>query len=137
MGIRFIYVLVALVAVAALFLSVWLFRRNRLSTRVFMMWLVVWLAMGVFAAFPSLLDYLMRLVSMRDRLVFLFMSSIIVLFALVFYLSAVIANTSRRLDKLTQQIALLIYRLKEGENQQTGLPCRAPAGKVETGKGDE
>lgn len=104
------YVVLA-VACVAIYFAVRLFRRQKLTIGVFLMWVGLWGGMGLFSLFPAALDYFMRLVTMGDRMVFVFMACIILLFTVVFSLSARVAGISRRLTTVTQQLAILSYRL--------------------------
>jgi len=111
--VRPIYVLLGAVAILGLVSSVWLFRRNRLSTRVFILWMCLWVLMGIFAPFPALADRLVRLFSMEDRLVFLFMASIVVLLSISFYLSSRVNSLERKLARAIQAMAIMEFELRE------------------------
>lgn len=95
-----------LLALAAIYIAVRRFRYGNLPTRLFLMWVILWLAMGFFAVFPAALDWLGGLVMMQNRMFFLFTTAIILLFVVVFYLSARLADVNRRLVRLSQHIAI-------------------------------
>jgi len=118
MSFRVISFLIALLAAVAIYVTARLFRKDKLTIRVFLMWMGLWFAMGFFALFPAVLDYLMRLVAMGDRLVFLFVASIIIVYIVVFYISSRISETDRKVSKLVQEIAILNYKMEEERTKE-------------------
>jgi hypothetical protein len=82
------------------------------------MWSFIWLAIGVFALFPALLDKLMRLVNMGDRSFFLTTGAILILFMIIFYISSSMSRMNRKISKLIREIAILNYKLDEQDKQQ-------------------
>lgn len=103
---------VAIFSIFIIAVAVRLFRRNRLATRIFLMWVAIWLAIGFFALFPSFLDKLMQLVVMENRQFFLTTSAIVLLYVLMFYITSTVSRTDRKMSKLTREIAILNFKLK-------------------------
>ena len=91
--------------------AVRMFRMNKLSTRVFFIWLTIWIGIGFFSLFPSLLDTFMDLVSMKGRAIFLSVSAIVLICVILFYITADISRMESKISKLTREIAILNYKL--------------------------
>ena len=78
------------------------FRRNKLSTRIFFMWLVIWLNIGIFALFPSLLDSVANFLNIGIRMNLIMMSAIFLLVVIIFYISSSVAtHAGSRLCRVT------------------------------------
>jgi len=104
---------IAIFAIGAILVTVRIYRKNRFSTRLFFMWLFIWLIVGFLALFPSVLDKLMALANMGNRMFFITSAAILFLFILIFYLSANVSKMNRRISKLVQNIAILDYKLEK------------------------
>lgn len=92
--------------------TVEMFRKDKLSTRLFILWLLTWFAVGFFALFPSMLDKIMKFLNMGDRPFFITIAAILVLYMMIFYITSNIARANRRISKLVQETAILEYKLK-------------------------
>jgi len=106
--------LILVVACGAIYFTVRLFRRQRLTIGGLLVWTVLWGSMGLFAIYPAALDLIMQLVSMRERLVFLFVGAIVLLYAVSFYVSSRVSEADRKIARLSQEIAILKYRVERG-----------------------
>ena len=104
--------LVALVAVSVIYVAAGLARKGRFSIGAFVVWSLLWAAIGFFSLFPSLLDHVMRLLTMGNRMFFMTTSGILVLLLLVFYLSSRVLALERRLTKTIQAMAVIEYDLR-------------------------
>lgn len=116
MNIRPVTVILAVFSVVAIFFSFKLFRKNKLGYQSFLLWLLVWLLMGIFSLFPKPLDLLTGFLSMGERLVFLFVFSIVILFVFVLYLFVRVTEVTRKVTRLVQEIGILRYKLEKAEN---------------------
>jgi len=105
--------LILLLALGAIIQTIKNFRENKLTTRLLFMWLMIWTAIGFFACFPHFLDYLMKYLNFGNRLFFLTMGAILILYIIIFYLSANIAKLNQKVNKLIQEIAILKFRHEE------------------------
>lgn len=94
------------------------YRKDDISTRILFLWVFLWSGIGAFALFPSMLDAIMKLVNMGDRLFFLTTWAILILFVIVFYVTSNISKSNRKISKLTQEIALLKYQ-QEADKSRT------------------
>ncbi len=104
---RIITVAILALALVAASYTVRLFIRDRSSIRATFFWILIWLSIGVFAAFPDLLDFLMRGVMMQNRMFFLFIVAILILYAMFFRQSNQHTMMKRQVSRLAQEIALL------------------------------
>lgn len=113
-----LFALVALVQVVRILLQV---RQDRLGIRSGLIWVLMWGGVGIGSLFPSIMDLLMRFAMMENRMFFILIIAVFVLFALVFDLVSRIEKSERNIAKLVQEIALLRFRLeeanKDGEEQ--------------------
>lgn len=99
------------------------YKRNHLSTRIFLMWSFIWIIIGIGSLFPSLADKLMTFVNMGIRMNFILLSAILFLFIMMFYMSSNIINSSRKIIKLIQQLSILNYRLEKLEKYLENDQC--------------
>ena len=98
---------IAIIAAFGFVNTLRMFKRDRLTARLLLMWLAVWFSIGFFALFPSLLDRLMRLAQMGDRPFFLTTGAIVLLYILMFYISSAVSRMNAKIGKLAQQIAIM------------------------------
>lgn len=87
-------------------------KKESMGIRSAIVWLLLWIAIGFFILFPSLLDSAMRLAQMENRMFFILIVAVFILFALVFNLSSKIDKLQRSLGKLVQEIAIMNYRME-------------------------
>jgi hypothetical protein len=95
-----------------------LFKQGRLPTRSFVFWSLVWVSSIVFLVFPELLDMIMYAVEMRVRVHFLFLALTMILFAFLLSTSASISEMRQHITKLTREIAILEYKIKQYEKEE-------------------
>lgn len=109
-----LFALVALVQVVRIVLQV---RQDRLGIRSGLIWVLMWGGVGIGSLFPSIMDLLMRFAMMENRMFFILIIAVFVLFALVFDLVSRIEKSERNIAKLVQEIALLRFRLEEAKKE--------------------
>lgn len=114
MNIRISGLVICFFALAAVIYTIKKFKQDRLSLPLMFFWSGAWFAIGFFALFPNLLDYLMRFVNMGNRMFFLNVTAILILFAIIFYLTTVISRMNRKLVNMVREIALLRFKLEQG-----------------------
>jgi hypothetical protein len=74
-------------------------KRESIGIRSALIWIALWLSIGVFAIFPNLLNTAMRLAQMESRIFFILVLAVFILFALVFNLVSRMDTMQRnRLD---------------------------------------
>jgi hypothetical protein len=110
---RLVGVVVFALSVFAIIVTVRLFKRDRLSARLLFMWVALWCAIGFFALYPHLLDVLMGVVRMGNRMFFLTTTAILILYAMIFHITSSQARTDKTLTKLAREMALMNHRLEE------------------------
>jgi hypothetical protein len=104
--------IIVIVCLVAIFRTITLFRRDVLTVRLLLLWISIWISIGFFALFPSLLDFIRRYVNMGDRPFFITTGAIMVLFVFMFYMSSAISSGKREIVKLSREIALLHYKIE-------------------------
>ena len=105
--------IIALLALYGICMAIRMFKRDKLTTRLLFMWLLLWFTIGFFALFPSLLDRLMHLANMGNRLFFVTVGAIVILYVILFYVTSNLSNANRKISKLVQQISILNYKLED------------------------
>jgi hypothetical protein len=71
-----------------------------------MVWTIFWFSIAAIALFPDLLDFLRRITGVRNRQNAVFVTSIGILFFIVFYLVVRLEELERRMAKLVRSIAV-------------------------------
>ncbi len=69
-------------------------------------WTVFWVSIAAIALFPDLLDFLRQITGVRNRQNAVFVTSIGILFFIVFYLVVRLEDLERRMAKLVRRIAV-------------------------------
>jgi hypothetical protein len=109
-------ILVCVLAVAGIIQTIKMFRNHKFTTRLLFVWLFLWAAIGCFALFPHWLDYLMKTLNFGSRPFFLFTGAILILYIIIFHLSATISKLNHKILKLTQELAMLRFKLEQKED---------------------
>ncbi|MDH7578837.1 MAG: DUF2304 domain-containing protein [Bacillota bacterium] len=100
-----------------------LVRNGNLQERYALLWLFAALVIIVLALGPSLLDRLAGILKIYYPPSLLFFVAIMFCFVLLLHFSVVLSQLSRRVVRLTQEVALLRYELREekgGEQEDVG-----------------
>ncbi len=113
MNIKLAAIAIAIFSVLIIVITIQIYRRNKLPTRVMFMWIFIWLSIGVFALFPKLLDGITNFVNMTIRINFILTSAIFILFLITFYTASKVSIIALKLTRLTQEIAILNYELNK------------------------
>ncbi len=90
-------------------------KNDTISIRSAVVWFFLWFIIGFFSLFPSLLDSIMLLAQMQNRMFFISLLAVFTLFALVFNINAKIENTQRMISKLAQEIAIINYKIEKND----------------------
>jgi hypothetical protein len=85
------------------------FKMDRIGIRAGILWVCLWLGILFFSLFPAKLDFVFNLSSMANRLYFLFLLAIYILFILVFELHSKVETLSHRVSKLNHELAIARY----------------------------
>ena len=113
MKITTLTVLFLLLSCLAIWRIVLNLKRESIGIRSALIWIVLWLSIGVFAIFPDLLNSAMRLAQMESRIFFILVMAVFILFALVFDLVSRMDTMQRNMSKLVQEIALINSKIEE------------------------
>ena len=113
---RVIHILIFLCATLAAVQTLLLFARNRSSIRSTVLWTLIWIAIAVLGLFPVLIDMFMVGIQMRNRMFFLFIVAILILFAMLFQQSTRVEDLKRQISRVAQEIALLRF---DQENRES------------------
>jgi len=117
---RIINIIIAICSVLAIIQTLRLFVREQTPIRSTIVWLFLLISIGVFGLFPGLLDVLMRGVMMENRMFFLCVVAILILYALFFTLSTENAKQKHKTNRLAQEIAILRHELEESIKSSKG-----------------
>lgn len=113
---RVMNVLIFLLSIYACYKTLWLFSKERTSIRSTLLWVVLWFTIGIFGLFPDLIDYLMLGSMMRNRMFFLFLVAILILYAMFFGQMTESFESRRKINRLAQELAFIKYKLEYGED---------------------
>ncbi len=108
---RIANILVFVVALIALIQTLRLFARSRSSIRATAFWALVWVSIGVFGLFPRAIDMVMHSTMMQNRMFFVSLVAILILYAAFFRQDTLSADTRRRVSRLAQEVSLLRLEL--------------------------
>ena len=87
-------------------------KRGEISFTNCLFWFIIWLSMGFFGMFPKYVDMVMGIVSMQQREFFISISALFIIYLQVFNMYCEQTRNRRLLEKLTQEIAIVNYRLE-------------------------
>jgi hypothetical protein len=95
------------------------FLRGRLGIRSFVFWILLSLVLAGLSLFPQLIDWLAFLISVRVRGLFVLTIGLLVAYILVYasYLSQ--RTTEKTVQRLSQEVSLLRYRLEYNDDEGT------------------
>ncbi len=94
-------------------------KKETIGLRSALMWVCLMLGIGFFSLFPECLDGVIRFFRMKERMIFILLTAVFVLLALIFNLNAKHERLQRDLAKTIQELALIKYRLdKEKKGQE-------------------
>ena len=112
MKITSITLLIAFFSLAAIVYTLNNIKKDIMGIRSAAIWLLLWAAIGFFSLNPSLLNSIMKLAQMEDRMFFILIAAVFILFALLFNLSSRIDKMQRTSARLIQEIAILRHQVE-------------------------
>jgi hypothetical protein len=113
MGIR---VLAIMISIAITVVTLELIRREKLRERYSLLWLATAVSIFILACWSGVLDFVAGTSGVKIPSNALFFIGNIFLMLIVFHLTIVISELSRKNDRLTQEIALIKKRMESLEN---------------------
>ena len=87
--------------------------RDVIGIRSALVWVVMWLSISIFCLFPQWIDKIMYIAQMKDRMLFLFVISIFILYAIVFNINSRQDKISRDISKAMQEISLVRHEIEK------------------------
>ena len=113
--ITLLFFTVSCVAITRIVLDI---KREAIGFRSSLVWIALWVGIGIFSLFPSALNYAMRLAQMQNRMFFILVVAVFILFALVFNLTSRLDKMERNIAELVQQLAMVNYKLENIGNDK-------------------
>lgn len=95
------------------------FKREEIRIRSTILWISIWLVIGIGSIFPSGMDYFMRLAQMENREFFIVLTAVFVLFALIFELNSKYEKVLKDNAKIIQEITILNYLLNRSQQENS------------------
>lgn len=111
-------VLLFLLACMAITYIVRSIKKENMGIRSALIWIILWAGIGFFSLFPTLLNHIMVLAQMQNRMFFIVIMAILILFGLVFNLSSRLEKMQRTLARIVQETSINTY-LMENKNEDT------------------
>ena len=107
------------IAAAVLFfvLLVWLLKRNRLSLKYCLLWLLSGIIMLVLAVFPGVLDWFSHVIGIYSSVNALFAVILFCGMMLMISFTVIVSREKQEIVKMVQRIALLENRIRELEKK--------------------
>jgi hypothetical protein len=93
-------------------------KKETIGIRSALVWLCLMSGIGFFGIFPEMLDWIIRLVHLEERLLFVLLSAIFILLAMIFNLNTRFDRMERNWAKTIQELALLTYRLEQKDKER-------------------
>jgi hypothetical protein len=87
--------------------------QDRLGIRSGLVWAVAWLVVGSVAIFPDLLNWVLEISQMQNRLLFALVLAVLFLLALVFGLTSRLDRAERAMWRAHQELAITNARLDQ------------------------
>jgi hypothetical protein len=111
-----IYWLSIIFCLVFLFVTVEMIRRQKISERYSLLWLILGFLMLLFSLFPALLNALSKALGIVYGTSLLFFIGFLFSLVFIMHLTTVITKLDRKLTRLTQEMALLKARQEEEEH---------------------
>ena len=93
-------------------------KRDALGIKSALVWFILWMGIGFFSLFPSLLNHLMRIAQMEDRMFFILIMAVFILFALLFKLGTKMDKMKRDSARLVQEISILTHKIESKDDNK-------------------
>jgi hypothetical protein len=106
--------------------------QDRMGIRSGLVWAVAWLAVGSVAIFPDLLNWVLEISQMQNRLLFALVLAVLFLLALVFGLTSRLERAERAMWRAHQELAIANARLDQLASGAGAAPASGldPAGRT-------
>jgi hypothetical protein len=113
--------IIAITIVLCLIIIINMIRKNKLELKYALAWLFLGIGILIFDAFPSLTNFLSKLVGIGVPINMLFFLGFLFSLIIIFILTIVVSRLSNRVTRLTQQIALLEKKANDQESDKENV----------------
>jgi hypothetical protein len=110
-------VFIAVFAVFIIAVVLFKIKKETIGIRSALVWLCLMSGVGFFGLFPEFLDWFIRIIHLEERILFVLLSAIFILLALIFNLNTRLDRMERNWAKTIQEMSLLTYRLEEKDKE--------------------
>lgn len=111
-------IIMALIALGMGTFTVQLMRKRKIAVSAFMLWISVWGGMLLISLFPDILIWLASVANMQLRAYFVFVVAIVFIIFLLFFRSVTERREEYGIAVLTQELALLKFKLEQMEHER-------------------
>ena len=118
MKITILGILILVLSIVLILRSLLNIKRETMGFRSGVIWILMWSGIGFFSIFPEFLNRTMVMVQMKNRVLFILIIAVCVLFTIVFNLASKMDNIQQNLTKLAREIAIANYKLESGDNNK-------------------
>jgi len=119
MKITAITILFSIVSCIAIYRTIKNLKNEKVGYRSGLLWIAIWGGILIFGIFPDYLNIAMKLVKMNNRMIFILIIAVFILYAIVFNQASHIDNMNRNIRKLVREIAILNYQLLEKNKDES------------------
>lgn len=113
MSISVIGIVVFLLACAECYRSIQRYREQKLNVLTAALWLGIWIAVAVLSLMPDLVNGLLRISNMQNRVLFILVIATVFLLAFVFNLTSRVDTLSMATNRSIREIAIANHRISE------------------------
>lgn len=99
-------IMISLISVLEISRTLLKVKNDRVGIRTAGVWTFMWFAICLASLFPGILDRFMHMAQMYDRMFFVLVLAVFILFALVFELSTKLDKMQRDMGRIVQEISL-------------------------------
>ena len=104
--------------VVMIYLSYVYYKRKNYSLRSFIAWLIVWLALMFFVAFPQTIYGVMEVLQIERTADFFVMSGFAAFLVIIFYLFMIVKKNNARMEELVRKIAIMETEKKQPKKKE-------------------
>jgi len=90
-------------------------KHDRIGIRSGIVWIIMWFGIGFFGLFPELLDKVMMLAQMENRMFFILIIAVFILFTVVFNLTSRMDKMERNIARVIQEIAVTNHKIDNAD----------------------
>ena len=108
-------ILAIILSISIVIVTFELIRREKLKERYSLLWLATAFSMFILSCWTSILNFISSFIGVKIPSNTLFFIGTIFLMLIIFYLTVVVSELSRKNDRLTQEITLIKKRMEELE----------------------